>query len=70
MAQQGGDEGLTEKLGGMSLESVSGGTSKPPVGPAGLIHKVRALHTFRRVAVYISGLLFLRRQLCSSPWQL
>lgn len=41
MAQRGGDDELAERLGGISLESVSAGEAKSSVGPAGLIHKVR-----------------------------
>lgn len=41
MAQRGGDDELADRLGGISLESVSAGEGKSPIGPAGLIHKVR-----------------------------
>lgn len=46
MAQREGGDGLAERLGGISLESVGPGEAKPPIGPAGLIHKVReTLHS-------------------------
>lgn len=46
MAQREGGDGLAERLGGISLESVGSGEAKPPIGPAGLIHKVpETLHT-------------------------
>lgn len=41
MAQRSGDDELADRLGGISLESVSAGEGKAPIGPAGLIHKVR-----------------------------
>lgn len=42
MAQRSGaDDELADRLGGISLEGLSGGDGKPPIGPAGLIHKVR-----------------------------
>lgn len=41
MAQRGGEDDLADRLGGITLESVSAGEGKSSVGPAGLIHKVR-----------------------------
>lgn len=41
MAQRNGaDDELADRLGGISLEGLSGGDGKPSIGPAGLIHKV------------------------------
>lgn len=40
MAQRDGDDGLAERLGGISLDPVGAGENNPPIGPAGLIHKV------------------------------
>lgn len=41
MAQRSGaDDELADRLGGISLEGLSGGDGKPSIGPAGLIHKV------------------------------
>lgn len=45
MAQRSGDDELADRLGGISLEGLSGGEGKPSAGPAGLIHKVRNVHT-------------------------
>lgn len=45
MAQRSGDDELADRLGGISLEGLSGGEGKSSVGPAGLIHKVRNEHT-------------------------
>eukprot|EP00752_Nemacystus_decipiens_P006128 g5526.t1 len=40
MAQRSGaDDELADRLGGISLEGLSGGDGKPSIGPAGLIHK-------------------------------
>lgn len=41
MAQRSGDDELADRLGGISLDSVSAAEGKSSVGPAGLIHKVR-----------------------------
>lgn len=41
MAQRSGDDELVSRLGGMMLDTVSSSDSKPSIGPAGLIHKVR-----------------------------
>lgn len=41
MAQRESEDALSDRLGGMTLESAAAPTEGKPAGPAGLIHKVR-----------------------------
>lgn len=53
MAQRDVDDGLAERLGGISLESVGSGEGKSTIGPAGLIHKVRRFRRYTHTNFFV-----------------